>query len=165
MTRKRRWLRRGSSEGSVAVEMALVTPILLVLIFGGVDYGLMFDMQSGLEGATRAGAEYARVEANDTTGIDNQVTAADQMFQTPITPSNQMVCTCVNGGAVTCPRPGGTDPCTGAMATNPWTGAADPRLLEYVEVKGSQNYSALVPWGNIVSSSQTLNAWTVARIE
>jgi Flp pilus assembly protein TadG len=163
MTAKRRWRRRGRSEGSVAVEMALVTPVLLVLVFGAVDYGLMFDMQSGLEGATRAGAEYARTAFTDTTGIANQVTGADQMFQTTITPQSQTACTCIDGTVVACPTPGATNPC--ATTVNPYTNQTDPRVLRYVEVKASQNYAALVTWGNIVSASQTLNAGTVARIQ
>lgn len=159
----RKWRRRGSREGSVAVEMALITPVLLALIFGAVDYGLMDDMQSALEGATRAGAEYARTAYTDTTGIGTQVTGADQMFQATITPNSRTVCTCTDGNVVGCPPPGQPNPCSAVV--NPYTNQNDPRILRYVEVSASQSYSALVNWGNLVSNSQTLKAGTVARIQ
>lgn len=163
MMAMRKSRRRGGREGSVAVEMALITPILLALIFGAVDYGLMDDMQSALEGATRAGAEYARNAYNDSTGIATQVTNADQMFQVTITPSSKAACTCIDGTVVTCPAPGAPNPCVAVV--NPYTGQTDPRVLRYAVVTAKQKYSALIDWGSLISSSQSLTAGTVARIQ
>lgn len=56
------WRARRSlgSHGAAAVEMALVTPMLLTLSLGGVDYGNLFNGSQALVAATRVGAETAR---------------------------------------------------------------------------------------------------------
>ncbi|MBI4581749.1 MAG: pilus assembly protein [Planctomycetes bacterium] len=46
---RRRWHR----EGAATVEMAVVTPILLALLFGIVEYGWVFMLQSNLTNAAR----------------------------------------------------------------------------------------------------------------
>ena len=51
----RRWLRRGTRQderGAAAIEFALVTPLLLVLVFGIIQYGWYFyAMQAGTSAA------------------------------------------------------------------------------------------------------------------
>ena len=56
----RRRQRRGDS-GAVAVEFALVLPILLLLLFGIVQYGLYFWAAQGGASATREAARRAAV--------------------------------------------------------------------------------------------------------
>jgi Flp pilus assembly protein TadG len=50
-----RWRLRGEA-GAAAVEMALVLPILLVMLFGIVDFGLTMYTQEVLANASREGA-------------------------------------------------------------------------------------------------------------
>ena len=54
MSRRRRLLalRRGS-RGAAAVEFALVVPILFLLVFGIIDYGLYFSNSLATRQATR----------------------------------------------------------------------------------------------------------------
>ena len=66
----RRWL----NSGSISVEMALVTPILLGLLFGIIEFGLIFKDVAILKQATREGARAAAVGAN-TAQIESQVTS------------------------------------------------------------------------------------------
>jgi len=61
--------------GSVTVEMVLVTPILLVLLFGIIEFGLIFKDIAIIKQATREGARTAAVGA-PTTEIINQVKAS-----------------------------------------------------------------------------------------
>jgi Flp pilus assembly pilin Flp len=53
-----RFPRRRVDSGAAAVEFALVLPILVLILFGIIDYGLWFsnslDARSGLEAATRS---------------------------------------------------------------------------------------------------------------
>ena len=52
--------RRGRTQrGAVAVEMALVLPLLLVLVFGIIDFGRAFNAQVTLTQAAREGARLA----------------------------------------------------------------------------------------------------------
>jgi hypothetical protein len=57
---RRRWRGFVGAEGSVALELALLMPFLLVLFYGLVDFGYYFTSSQGIASATRIGAEYAR---------------------------------------------------------------------------------------------------------
>ncbi len=61
--------------GSVTVEMVLVTPILLVLLFGIIEFGLIFKDVAILKQATREGARIAAV-GETTTQIISRVQAS-----------------------------------------------------------------------------------------
>jgi Flp pilus assembly protein TadG len=52
-TMSRRW---NSDRGAVAVEFALIFPILIVILIGIVEYGSMFNSQLLVTGAAREGA-------------------------------------------------------------------------------------------------------------
>jgi Flp pilus assembly protein TadG len=45
--------------GIVAVELALFAPVLVLLLIGLIDLGLLFHRQLSLDQAVRAGADYA----------------------------------------------------------------------------------------------------------
>lgn len=49
----------GDDHGAAAVEMAIVLPVLLLLIFGIVDFGRMLNAQLELTAAAREGARWA----------------------------------------------------------------------------------------------------------
>jgi Flp pilus assembly protein TadG len=58
--RLRQLLRRGrGQEGSAAVEFAIILPVLLLLILGGLDMGHMYYMDHLITNASREGARYA----------------------------------------------------------------------------------------------------------
>jgi hypothetical protein len=59
---RRRRDARSSDRGSVAVEAALVIPVLLLLIVGLLEFGLAFKDQLGITSAVRAGARIAAAE-------------------------------------------------------------------------------------------------------
>jgi Flp pilus assembly protein TadG len=50
--KKRRW-------GAAAVELAIVTPILLTMLFGIIEYGWLFTVRQALTTASREGARTA----------------------------------------------------------------------------------------------------------
>jgi len=51
----------GSSRGQTLVEFALVFPIIIILLFGIIDFGLMLSNRITLQHAVREGARYAAV--------------------------------------------------------------------------------------------------------
>lgn len=55
-----RWLRR-SARGQSLVEFALVLPVLTILIFGIIDFGMALRSYVSLTNATREGARFAAV--------------------------------------------------------------------------------------------------------
>lgn len=69
----RRTRRRGNDRGVVAVELALVLPILLLLVFGIIDFGRMINAQISLTQAAREGARWAALGQSN---VPARVTAA-----------------------------------------------------------------------------------------
>ena len=59
LSRLRQLLRRDSGqEGAAAVEFALILPLLILLVLGGMDLGHAFYMQHIITTASREGARY-----------------------------------------------------------------------------------------------------------
>jgi Flp pilus assembly protein TadG len=53
--------RRRGERGAVAVEFALIFPLLMVLVFGVIDFGRAFNAQETLTQAAREGSRLAAV--------------------------------------------------------------------------------------------------------
>jgi Flp pilus assembly protein TadG len=157
-------------EGAAAVELALTVSVLAILVLGVSDYGALMGSLASLEGATRTGAEYAKVNATDTTGIETQVCGhlgltLNSGSCSPVTPTASPICTCVDNtwpnGAV-CPPPlTGVNPCN---VTNPYTNLTDTRVLQYVQVGATRTYSLLVPYASFAPVT-SLNAQTTTRAQ
>ena len=58
-------LRRRSQRGAALVEAAIITPVLFTIIFGAIEYGLMFKDSLTLSNATRAGARIGSIDGNN----------------------------------------------------------------------------------------------------
>jgi hypothetical protein len=76
--------RESAERGSVLVEAAIIVPLLMLLTFGAIEFGIGFSQKAGLQSLARAGARTAATltEADDPTatkiGVDtaNAVNAA-----------------------------------------------------------------------------------------
>src|SRR5215831_13065346 len=66
---------RASDRGAAAVEFALVLPILVILIFGIIDFGRMLNAKITLTEAAREGARATALVGADA-GADRARTAA-----------------------------------------------------------------------------------------
>src|SRR5271168_1870466 len=53
-------------DGAALVEFAITAPVLVVLVLGVADYGLLMGDSAALEGATRAGAEVGKANPSVT---------------------------------------------------------------------------------------------------
>jgi Flp pilus assembly protein TadG len=145
------------SRGAAAVEFAITAPMLVVLVLGIADYGLLVADSAALEGATRAGAEVGKANPSVTAA---QLTA---LFPSGITPTVTSVCTCVDNTTVaTCPPGPLATPCAGK--TNPFTAATDPRVFEYTEVTATQSVSPIVSYGTF-TSAKSVNGNTTIRFQ
>jgi Flp pilus assembly protein TadG len=67
--------RKAGDRGSVAVEFALVLPVLLLIVFGIVDFGRALNAQITLTGAAREGVRLAALGYSDA-AIQSRVAAA-----------------------------------------------------------------------------------------
>ena len=66
--------------GAAAVEMAIVMPLLLMLIFGIIEFGLLLTAQIGVTAAAREGARAATVDAAPSAARD-RVRLLDSDYQ------------------------------------------------------------------------------------
>lgn len=91
--------------GNVSVELAIAIPILLSIILVAFDFGSAYQAKMRLEGAARAGIQYALLEGfkNQDTGEvkSKAVAAASEPGITPLANANYY-CQCLNGTAVPC---------------------------------------------------------------
>lgn len=62
-------------DGATLVEFALLLPVLVMLLFGLVEFGVAYDHQQALTGGAREGARAASIGKTDTE-IRDRVTAA-----------------------------------------------------------------------------------------
>jgi Flp pilus assembly protein TadG len=144
----------GRNGGAAAVEFAITAPLLIVLLLGVADYGILMNTAASLVGATRAGGEIAKVNPT--------VTAAQRtalgIFPSGATPNvSAPSCTCFDNTTVTCPAPGGA-------GANPCAAKSDTRVLRYVTVSANQNFSPLFSWTSFTFPG-SLSASTVVRTQ
>jgi hypothetical protein len=75
LTRKKR-LRAGDRRwrrASAAVEMAVVSPLLLALVFGIIEFGWLFTVQHTLVNAAREGARLGVLQGTDASDVTARV--------------------------------------------------------------------------------------------
>jgi Flp pilus assembly protein TadG len=150
-------------DGAALVEFAITAPVLVVLVLGVADYGLLMGDSAALEGAVRAGAEFGKANPSVTA---SQLTALN-LFPSGITPTVTSVCTCVDNTWPTgtaCPPGPLATPCSGK--TNPFIAGSpvDPRVFEYVSVSATQSVSPIVSYGTY-TSAKSLNVNTTIRTQ
>lgn len=132
---------RRATRGTVAVEMAVATPVLLLLMMGAWDFGRAMQQRARLESAASAGVMYgarSTARAADTTGITNAVRADANDTTNALTVSSSSYCACTGGAQVAC---------SGSCGT------AAPRY--YVAVTVQSHFDTLFPYP-FVPTSYTL---------
>jgi Flp pilus assembly protein TadG len=126
-------------EGSSLVELALLLPLFLLLLFGALDFGRAFYLQMEITGAAHAAAVYGAQDPTDTTGMKN--TAQDDAPNVP----NLSVGNPTYG----CECPDGTS-YSANCATTPTS--CSTTFVRRVNVTVSATYSPLFPWPKVPSS-------------
>lgn len=125
--------RRPSDAGAAAVELALVLPFLVLILFGLIQFGIIYNRVQGLHAAAREGARIASVGAT-TSQIQARVQAAQSLF----TSSDVNVSTTPSVAA-------GSSPCATAGVGNPVTVvatvAANPQYAISIPLFGTYQIS------------------------
>jgi len=68
-----------SDSGAVTVEFALIVGILMMLVFGIIEFGLFFSRYQMVQSAAREGARHAAIRATESE-ITTQITDAAQPY-------------------------------------------------------------------------------------
>ncbi|GAG91891.1 unnamed protein product [marine sediment metagenome] len=79
-----------SEKGASAVEFALILPILIILVFGIVQFGIAFNNYITITHAAREGARIAAVDLNNT---DLKNIIIERAYPVPITPDDITIIT------------------------------------------------------------------------
>lgn len=100
--------REHGEQGASAVEFALILPLLLLLVFGIIQFGLVFFGYQGLQASAREGARFASRPEATTVEADQRVrssTAFDSTTWTtscPVTGEGQICITWTPNQAQPC---------------------------------------------------------------
>lgn len=95
---KRRWRDRGAA----AVEFAFIVPVLVVLIFGSIEFGLAVQARTMLGNAAREGVRVASLTANgDTTSAAQVKTAVDNALA-GVSGTKTVTVTCATPAGAAC---------------------------------------------------------------
>jgi Flp pilus assembly protein TadG len=90
-------LRRAVDErGAVLVEFALIAPILILLVAGTIQFGIIYSQYQVLQGAAREGARCAAVQATPEFGncdVEGSVESAALNYELSEPPSQDIACT------------------------------------------------------------------------
>lgn len=142
-----------TDRGSALVELALVMPVLLLLLFGAVDIGRAYYVGLEVANAAHAGAEFGSQYPSNAAGI----TAAAQQSAPELT--NLVVatptwgCECSDGSLYSAN-------CT----TSPSCTISSSRgsnVVHRVQVTASASYKPLLPWPVIPSTITLSNTATI----
>jgi Flp pilus assembly protein TadG len=92
--KRRAWIRQTRDRGAAAIEFALLFPLLMLIVFGTIDFGRALNAQITLTQAAREGVRL------DALGAPN-VKAQTQAAATGLSPVNVAVTACPPGAAPT----------------------------------------------------------------
>jgi Flp pilus assembly protein TadG len=150
----RAWARRRlalDEKGIAGVELALATPMLALLMAGGVDFGRAIYEQHRLAAAADAGIQYASASASNLTNSSGIIAAARADASDT---TNSLT---VTTGSCTCPT--GTTLCSTATTC---TGSTVSGTYQKVTV--SESYSTIMNYG-FVSNPFTITGQSMVRTQ
>jgi Flp pilus assembly protein TadG len=113
--------RRCREDGAVAVEFVLVLPLLMMLVFGIIEFGFAFAQKASLAHGARDGARLGVVNIVSSSGCGDVIAEARRASRTVGMDESDVEVTVVQAGSTKCSTPagsatpsGGTPPCTDA---------------------------------------------------
>lgn len=124
------------SRGASAVELALLSPVLLLLLVGVFDFGMAINGKMQLNNAATAGAQFAVLDDRDAEGLRAAVSSATQLggdFRV----ATARICECLDGRVVSCSSP---DSC-----------GTGTRRRQFIEVAVSRPFALLLDYPGVAN--------------
>ena len=159
----RRSGRTRDQRGAVAVEFALIVPLLLLLVFGVIEFSFMMNRDLIVGNTSR---DAARVASLGGTYTDVCTAARNGLSQSgiPAPAAN----TCAGSGnqaqVVICVKTNDTTPCTVNMNATAYDAAAESGKAVFVRVTYTYNWITPVI-GSLFGDNTTLGQSTEMRVE
>lgn len=93
---------RGRSErGAALLELALATPVVLVILFGVIDFARVFYVSQHLTAVARLGAQYGTRQLTfDATGVQSYMAGVNPNIAPYTVPLPTQTCSCMDDAAV-----------------------------------------------------------------
>jgi Flp pilus assembly protein TadG len=142
-----------TDHGSSLIELALVTPILLLFLFGAIDFGRLYFVNLEVVNAAHAGAEYGSLNPSNTAGITAAATQSAPNLSDLTVSAPTWGCECSDGSSYSASCT--TTPTCTANATR------GSNVVHRVQVTTSAVYHTLVPWKVIPASFTLSNTATI----
>lgn len=142
-----------ANDGAALVELAIVTPLLLLLLMGSVDFGSAYHAALEVTNAAHSGAEYGSQNPSDAAGITAAAKQGAPSLSNLTVTTPTWGCECSDGSSY-----------TANCATTPTCSANASRgsnVVHRVQVKVSVVYKTLVPWPGIPASLTLSNTATI----
>jgi Flp pilus assembly protein TadG len=138
-----------ANDGAALIELAFVTPMLLLLVLGAADLGRAYYVGLEVANAAHAGAEYSALNFSTPAKITTAYITAAATQSAPnvsglIVATPTWGCECSDGTSYSAS-------CTSAMTTCSATGTRGSNVVYRVQVQASATYNTLVPWPFIPS--------------
>lgn len=146
----------GDRLGNAAVEFAFIGPILVLVLFGIIDFGRAFVVKKQLNEAVAQGASYAINVGFNADKITSAVKSAGPS-SIVASPTPSQFCGCPNAQTGVSTASGTPPSCTGTC-----TGGGTPGT--YTTINAQIPYKSSFPWPGM-SSSITLTATTTVRLK
>jgi Flp pilus assembly protein TadG len=144
--------------GVAAIELAMVSPLLVTGVLGAGEMGFTIFRQTQVSFAAQAGADYALAHgfiATGTQSISSAVVNATTYTAINATPAPKQFCGCPTASGVT--NAGGTPPCSATCSGGSKAGA-------YVQANSQAQFSPIIPnpWQ---TTTVTLAGQAIVRIK
>lgn len=124
------------SRGASALELALLSPVLLLLLVGVFDFGSAIRGKMQLNNAATAGAQFAVLDDRDANGLRTAVSSATPLGG-DFTVTTARVCECLDGRVVSCSSP---DSC-----------GTGTRRRQFIEVAVSRPFPLLLDYPGVAN--------------
>ncbi len=142
--------------GAVAVEFALIVPLLMLLVFGIMEFGYMLNRDTVVSNASRDGARVASL-GGQYTEIMTSITQELAQSGIPTTAPATVI-------TIDCLKPDGTIPCN--VAGNPATYNSLAASGATAIISVTYNYAWITPViSSIMGTSTSLGQTTQMRVE
>jgi Flp pilus assembly protein TadG len=139
------------TRAGAAVELAIITPVLLLMGIGIFDFGEAIYVKTEVQKAAQVGAQYALVHGFDAASLSKAVTAATTVTGVSATPSPNQFCGCATSTGVS--EVDCKSKCSGGIA--PGT---------YVTVSAIGSYQAMISYP-LMPKSFSFSAQSTVRIQ
>ncbi len=146
--------RRWTEKGTAAVEFALISPLLLILLTGIVEIGMAGYQAMQAQAAVEAGALYAAQNgAGDLAAIGQAVVNATGTSGLTATPAPVAFCGCPTASGVVSQNADCTTPCAGGTAPG-----------HYVRVSAAVPHQTIMPFLTLPLPA-SLTAQSTVRVQ